>query len=221
MRKWGSIVTTCYIAILLGLVFPGIVLISGMELKSIWILWAFAVPFILGEAVLLFLAVDTSRRRLKPRTHILISALNCGLLFALLTFGVITSLMAAVYGDTWPDALGTITRVLSVPLALWLIWGVFFFLYQRGREGMLDRITSWLLKGSVLELLVAVPCHVIVRRRHDCCAPMVTGFGIATGIAIMLLSFGPGILLLYKKHLDGYGGKGDTRAQDLDRSAAI
>jgi hypothetical protein len=56
-----------------------------------------------------------------------------------------------------------------------------------------------LLRGSALELLVAVPCHVIVRRRDDCSAPVVTGFGIVTGIAIMLLSFGLSVLLLYQK----------------------
>jgi hypothetical protein len=33
------------------------------------------------------------------------------------------------------------------------------------------RATRWLLRGSILELLVAVPSHVIVRRRDDCCAP--------------------------------------------------
>ena len=66
------------------------------------------------------------------------------------------------------------------------------------------RAVSWLFRGSILELLVAVPSHVIVRRRHDCCAPMVTGFGITSGIAIMLISFGPSVLLLFKKRMEGY-----------------
>jgi hypothetical protein len=60
-----------------------------------------------------------------------------------------------------------------------------------------------------LELLVAVPCHVIVRRRNECSAPIATSFGITTGIAVMLLAFGPSVLLLYKKRLEGYrrGGR--------------
>jgi hypothetical protein len=37
--------------------------------------------------------------------------------------------------------------------------------------------------GSILELLVAVPSHIIVRRRGDCCAPLGTFCGTATGIA--------------------------------------
>ena len=54
-----------------------------------------------------------------------------------------------------------------------------------------------LLRGSVLELIIAVPCHVIVRRRDDCCAPVGTFWGIATGIALMLLCFGPGVFYLF------------------------
>ena len=56
----------------------------------------------------------------------------------------------------------------------------------------------------MLELLIAVPAHVMARRRHDCSAPMATSFGIATGIAIMLLSFGPSVLLLYAKRANEY-----------------
>lgn len=90
------------------------------------------------------------------------------------------------------------------------MWGVVFYLYFRNSSEVVTRIISWLLKGSILELLVAVPCHVIVRRRHDCSAPMVTSFGIVTGIAIMLLSFGPSVLFLYKKRLDAYESRSST-----------
>jgi hypothetical protein len=80
-------------------------------------------------------------------------------------------------------------------------------LYARKSTNAVTSAVSWLLKGSVLELLVAVPCHVIVRRRGDCSAPAATSFGIVTGIAVMLLSFGPSVLLLYKKRMDAYASR--------------
>jgi hypothetical protein len=79
-----------------------------------------------------------------------------------------------------------------------------FYLYLRGSSQPVNRALTWLLRGSVLELLIAVPSHVIVRRRDECCAPILTSFGIVTGIAVMLLTFGPGILLLYKKRIESY-----------------
>ena len=64
-------------------------------------------------------------------------------------------------------------------------------------EALSRRLTKWLLRGSILELLVAVPCHVIVRQRNDCCAPFITFWGIATGMTVMLMSFGPGVFFLF------------------------
>jgi hypothetical protein len=77
----------------------------------------------------------------------------------------------------------------------------------RNSTDPVTRAVAWLFRGSVLELLIAVPAHVIIRRRHDCSAPVVNSFGIASGIAIMLLSFGPSVLLLYKKRMAAYSTK--------------
>jgi hypothetical protein len=90
---------------------------------------------------------------------------------------------------------------------LWLVWGIVFYLYFQNSSNVTSRLVSWLLKGSVLELLIAIPSHVIVRRRDECTAPAVTSFGIVTGIAVMLLCFGPSVLLLYKKRIDAYGAR--------------
>jgi hypothetical protein len=82
---------------------------------------------------------------------------------------------------------------------LWIIWGVVFYRYARADdpEVLTKRATRWLLRGSILELLVAVPSHIVVRHRNDCCAPIGTFWGIVTGISIMLLSFGPGVFFLF------------------------
>ena len=75
------------------------------------------------------------------------------------------------------------------------------------QRDIVSRAINWLLRGSVLELLIAVPVHVIVRRRGECSAPVATSFGITTGIAVMLLAFGPSVLILYRRRLEQYSRK--------------
>jgi hypothetical protein len=128
------------------------------------------------------------------------------LLVAMLAVAVYYCVDAAVRGDNFGASyhLDTAAGMFGLWGALWVLWGIVFYLYFRNASQVTERVVSWLLKGSVLELLIAVPCHVIVRRRHDCSAPVVTSFGIVTGIAVMLLCFGPSVLFLFKKRLDGY-----------------
>jgi hypothetical protein len=218
MRNWGIVITICYALIFLGLVVPGAVFLDGSWNSSLRVFFqavrdiygdgvfqTLAVAMLASQPLLLFLSVDTSHKRLKPRTHIAVSCTVAAFLTALLTSGVIWSLGFAIRGDNFWDLLfEKKLNILAFWGALWVVWAVVFYLYFRNSTAVVTRLVSWLLRGSVLELLIAVPCHVIVRRRQDCSAPAATSFGIATGIAIMLLSFGPGILLLYKKRLDAY-----------------
>jgi len=221
MRKWGIIVSLLYALIVVGLLVPGLAVLSGYstpsspsflsDMKSLFALWMVWVPIgilVCGQVVLLFLSVDTSQKRLKPRAPILVSYTVTAMLFALLTFAALSSLGAAVYSDKFIDRFWpTETYVIVAWAILWLLWGIVFLLFFRNSDVPTTRLVSWLLKGSVLELLIAVPCHVIVRRRSDCSAPVATSFGIATGVAVMLLSFGPSVLLLYKKRLDAYAAR--------------
>jgi hypothetical protein len=217
MRKWGIIISVVYGLILLGLLFPLGVLLAGenglfspgfiadvLEGYGEWILWVPVVALIVGQVALLALSVDRSQKRLKPRGPVKRSAAVAAMLFTILTLSAIASIGVAIRSDNFLDKTG---EHLVVTLAgLWVAWAVVFYVYLRGKTEITNRVVSWLLRGSVLELLIAVPCHVIVRRRNDCSAPIATGFGITAGIAIMLLSFGPSVLLLYKKRMDALRG---------------
>jgi hypothetical protein len=83
----------------------------------------------------------------------------------------------------------------------WIAWGLAFNRFVNDDESLVHKMVSRLLAGSVLELLVAVPCHVYIRYKDECSAPIFSGWGIVTGIAVMLLAFGPAVLLLYRKRL--------------------
>lgn len=219
MRKWGVVIAAMYALILLGLLVPvGTALLDkgGPHLEgayNIYELWQVWIPvglLLASEALLLFLTVDTSFKRLKPRAHVLVSSVVTGMLLAMLTGAALLCLGFANYGDPffekfWGGFLQHNANLVGSVAGLWLLWIAVFYLYVRNSNEVITRATTWLLRGSVLELLIAVPCHVIIRRRNLCSAPYVTNFGIVTGIAIMFLAFGPSVLLLYKKRLDEYG----------------
>jgi hypothetical protein len=90
-------------------------------------------------------------------------------------------------------------RILAGAGGVWGTWSVAFGLiaFRGNVEGVGTWLHRTLLAGSVLELLVAVPTHVVVRRRTECCAGILTGTGICVGVVVMFVSFGPSVLFLY------------------------
>ena len=210
MRNWGTVVTGFYMVIIAALSpAVGFIVLGDAHPTfdatrtadwigvAIWGGWTLLLAG--GPLVLLLVGVDASRIKLRPRRHILMSAVAVGLALSLLIFLAVASAVATIVGDE-PSAL-VFWGVVALWPASWLIWTL--VLWPMG-ERLLDpatRVHRWLVKGSVLELLVVVPSHVIVRARHDCCAPGITGMGIATGLAILLMSLGPGVLFLYRARM--------------------
>ena len=222
MRRWGVIISGFYAAVIFGFLMPVFLVIFKLPLEkgegfgwwdvytddSLVFVLTWGSLLVGGQALLLFLSVDTSWRRLKPRRHIAITAAITGLLITLLAVAGILSLAIAfdegsLFGDWAGD--GAVAWILIFWVMSWIAWGIVFYRYCRGGSMTFERAISWLLKGSVLELMIAVPAHVIVRSRGDCSAPFLTSWGIVTGLAIMLMCFGPGVLALYKKRIDAYG----------------
>jgi len=103
----------------------------------------------------------------------------------------------------------------TIITGFWVIWALVFFRFLKSDspDALLSRLTRWLLRGSIVELLVVVPSHIIVRRRNDCCAPGGTFWGITMGISVMLLCFGPGVFFLFAKRFQRLRPK-EPRASD-------
>lgn len=214
MRKWGLIITLFYLAVLVVLLTPALLFLPGnarrvssYDLRALyrnWYTWMYVGFFVAAQALLMLLTVDTSRRRMRPRAHIFVSATTTGLMLAILTFSAVVSAAMVIRSA----ALASGFTFVGTFFVSWIGWGIIFYRLTHNIDDAVTRAVSWLLRGSVLELLIAVPSHVLARRRQDCSAPVLTGYGICTGIAIMLLSFGPSVLLLYKKRMDGLKSKG-------------
>ncbi len=217
MRNWGLLISVFYALIVVFFLFPLTVYFGGdtsgwigfiervMHAYGAWFTWAIGAIPVIGEGLLLFLRVDKSQTRLKPRTHILVSTITAAFFLGVLLFLGLLCIGVALRGDTMvPGGPGIVTTAIGVA---WVLWTVVFFRMNRNSDDIVSRGVSWLIRGSVLELLIAVPAHVVVRRRNDCSAPMATSFGITTGIAVMLLAFGPSVLLLYKQRLERHSMK--------------
>ena len=54
-----------------------------------------------------------------------------------------------------------------------------------------------LFHGSILELMIAVPTHIVARYRDYCCAGFMTFIGLTMGISVMLFAFGPALYFLF------------------------
>jgi len=224
MNGWGRIVTAFYILVVGSLngVFAAVIAALGAKegegenlLQGIWQLygsgedptwmfWGWCLLLVGGPLVLLFVRVDLSTLKVRPRWPVAVSAIAAGLAFALLCGAAAINLLLA-FAD--PNALPD--DIVSIVVGCWLgVWALWALLLWRLGARILDpagRLYRWLVAGSVLELLIAVPSHIIVNRRHDCTAPFVSSFGVATGLAMLLMSIGPGALFLYRARMRRIG----------------
>ena len=200
---------------------------EALEVYQHWGFWLWLGVLVSGQALLLLVPVDVAERRVTSRRRLLVPAMTAAFLFATVFIAAVFSALCVIFHDKafdlidvlgqfalseasqnpltkriavtgtadWEFLLGTI----NVMAVFWVAWGVVFYRFAQtdGPEALIKRLTRWLLRGSILELLVAVPSHVIVRGRNDCCASMGTFWGIVTGLSIMILSFGPGVFFLF------------------------
>jgi uncharacterized membrane protein YoaK (UPF0700 family) len=205
-----------------------------------WGYWLWLAVLLAGQALLLLLPINIAERRLPARRPLKIPIIVTAFFLGNLFLAGLLSLLCAIFKDNafvifdlqglfnwmantinynptqnvqnydWQSAMSVIVPVLI----FWLVWAIIFRRATKSDDenSLLKRSTRWLLRGSILELIIAVPSHVIVRRRDDCCAPAGTFWGIATGISVMLLCFGPGVYFLFVEKFQRLQPKQTTTA---------
>lgn len=167
-----------------------------------WPFWIYCAVLIVSQMLLLIIPVRIVKRRPKPQRGMWLTAIAAGALFAIVVLGIVWSVAAAIFGDDSIDGKILLFALIFL-LVNWVVWSFIFRAFARSSDPQcyIRRLMKWLLRGTILELLVAVPSHVIIRHRDICCADCVTAAGIATGLAVMLISFGPGIYFLYAERI--------------------
>jgi len=205
MKRWGYAVAVLYALALavampplhLAAFAPTVSLARAIDSWSDWQLWGLIAILFVAEALFLLVPVRVASRRPVTRRTILAPILASGLMAALLAAGVALSLLEFVYGPRAPR--GWEVAPIAAGLAAWIGWALIFWRTSATSPGedVVRAQSRALVKGSVLELLVAVPTHIVARYRDYCCAGLMTFLGLACGIAVMLFAFGPGVFFLY------------------------
>jgi hypothetical protein len=162
-----------------------------------WPYWASFVLLILAQAAFLFLPIKIVRQRPTTKRAVLFPALASGLAMALLFAGFAWAISETIAQDALDKKVGM--AVVITLLVAWSFWASIFYRWAKKLTPLnfMEKQCRYLFRGSILELLVAVPTHVVARVRDYCCAGFGTFFGIVFGVAVMLFSLGPGVFFLY------------------------
>jgi hypothetical protein len=177
---------------------------EALDIYAVWGYWLWLAVLVAGQMLLLLLPINIAERCLPARRPLKIPVIVTAFFLANLVFAGIFSIYCAFFTDKAFDYFnlfamfqsgagqngpnnnsgnGTLAAMILTIIVFWIIWAFVFHRSARvdDPDALLKRATRWLLRGSILELIVAVPSHVIVRRRDDCCAPIGTFWGDCDG----------------------------------------
>jgi hypothetical protein len=217
MKRWAVIVAVLY-GLMLGVLALPVVLTAFYPLKGfkdaaeglqavsdaarlygMWQWWLWLVVMGLAQAAMLAVPVRLASGRPMARRPLALSVLAGGLMMGWLVTGALFSLCEFVFRDKAGDKEWVPYSALGLGVAAWCVWALIFFRLSRTTEpeDLVSRQCKWLLKGSILELLIAVPTHIVARCRDYCCAGWMTFIGLTLGMSVMLFSFGPGVFFLF------------------------
>ena len=210
MKRWALIVAALYFVIMVVLTVPAILLAFVPQLGlgeaagayRYWPYWLWLGVMTASQWALLAVPVRLAERRPVARGPVWGTVLAGGLLAGGLAVGAGFSLYELVYGDKAGDA-GHFNRgcwaALGLGLLTWCLWAVVFARISRNAPpaDLVTRQCRRLFQGSVLELLIAVPTHIVARCRDYCCAGFLTFVGLTMGVSVMLFAFGPAVFVLF------------------------
>jgi hypothetical protein len=206
MKQWALVVVALYLLILLVLTVPVTLLafVPQANVKDVLpaylhlAYWLWLGVMVVGQATLLVVPVQVASRRPVARRSLLWPVVTTGLMMGGLATGALYSLREFAVRDKTFDGWFWWAAIVS-GVVVWCVWVVLFYRSSRTTEpaDVVSRQCRLMLKGSILELLIAVPTHIIARSRDYCCAGAMTFIGLTLGISVMLFSFGPAVFFLY------------------------
>jgi len=209
---WAKLVIGVY-ALLAGTILLGplaLAFVDGSAGPIFLTIFVCGLLFLCGASLFLIPVPKGRRERILTRRSIWFPIVGSSLLAAVVGFGF-TIAFDEFLENRLSNAFSGLPIILGV-LVVWLGWLILFggIALARGPAGIGHRLWQALLAGSVAELLVAVPMHLVVRQRAYCCAGMMTGLGIGLGVVVLVAALGPAVFVLcYRRYQQAYSERRD------------
>ncbi len=226
MKYWGILVLVLYLLLLIIVLVPLTVLIlkqpvSSSVWQSIMVLmrelfsllgdsrslgdystWIYLGVVLLAQAALLSVPVSIAEKRPITKRSIIPLVVATSLMLGLLAAGVVLAISEVIRREIDLTNRGFFI-MLAGSLLMWFFWACVFYRWSKkmNPRELVGRQCSYLFKGSILELLIVVPAHILVRQRTYCCAGVNTFLGITFGISVMFFCLGPGVFFLFVERL--------------------
>jgi hypothetical protein len=205
MKRWAFLTVVLYIIAVAVVSTPLFFLLGDSDFEEfLQVYFLFFLPvLVLVQGALLLIPVAVSQKRPVGKRTVLTSVIAAAAFMAILLSATLFMIFLMIFGED-SKAFDLVFLVdLGLLGALWVGWG--FFFYRRSDPNnpasLTDTLTGWLLRASILEVLVAIPSHIISRERNECCAPPFTLLGLVTGLSVAIMAFGPGLFFLFAKKI--------------------
>lgn len=160
---------------------------------------------VLIQCMLLLPGPRWLKRTTSKGRSIWISLFGGGIIAALISFGLLATIAELL--TIWPTEYFDDGRYawlfLGAMAFLWLFWAIIFGLLWRSQTHYtrVGRMAKWLVAGTTLEMLVAVPSHVLVGAQRDCYCVRGTYTGVVFGLMAAMCLFGPAVVLLLARDM--------------------
>jgi hypothetical protein len=209
MKRWAFLVAALYALALVALTYPvlQVALFPARpeELLPVfrqWVYWAWVAVMFISQLCLLVVPVRIAGGRPASRCALLFPVVTSGLLIGAMVAGAVFSILEFILRDKGlADRLGDwrFWAPWSVGGLTWVVWAIIFRRITKNQSGeeVIAGQRRCLLRGSILELLIAVPTHIVARYRNYCCGGFMTFIGLTFGIAVMLFAYGPALFFLF------------------------
>ena len=207
MKRWALLVAGLYLLILVALTIPTMALafVGSWKANDMlstfrnWPYWVWVAVMVISQFALLTVQVRVASRRPTSHGSLVPPLLAAGLMIGGLVMGAISAIYEVAAHDELKQGETALWTAAAIGAATWAAWTVVFWRGSRNTNptGVVSRQCKLLLRGSILELLIAIPTHIVARSRDYCCAGFMTFIGLTMGAAVMLFSFGPAVFVLF------------------------